>query len=409
MNIVEVNFADLVGHVFNGYDLHMALRQRGYNAGQIVMDKRSNSDSVKCLSRDLILHHQIREFEKVNSISNYLYPYGEEILHCEEFLKADIVHYHILHNGMISLLDYPRLMNAKRAVWTVHDPWIVTGNCVHPLGCDKWEDGCGECGRIKESDFELDDDNTAFMWEQKKLILAQVDPHIVVASAFMKNYIEKSPITGHFSNIHVIPFGVKTKEYVLAKGKREEGKFRQGKDKIVIGFRADNAEIKGCRYLYEALRKLDVNAGIRLICVGSGIVPADIKGRYQTTELGWVDKEAEMMDFYQSCDIFLMPSLAESFGMMAVEAMASKCVVICFRGTVLEEVTNVPDCGIAVEYLSAGGIASEITRLIKHPEEIRRRGEKGFERVKQNYEFDAYVNKHIELYEEIWKQERRAQ
>ena len=116
-----------------------------------------------------------------------------------------------------------------------------------------------------------------------------------------------------------------------------------------------------------------------------------------------------MMDFYQSCDIFLMPSLAESFGMMAVEAMASKCVVICFRGTVLEEVTNAPDCGIAVEYLSAGGIASEITRLIKHPEEIRRRGEKGFERVKQNYEFDAYVNKHIELYEEIWKQERRAQ
>lgn len=403
MNIVEVNYIDTAGHIFNGYDLHMALRRRGINAGQIVMEKRSESDSVKCLSRDLILHYQIREFERINSISHLLYPYGEEIINCSEFLEADIVHYHILHNEMVSLLDYPRLMNAKKSVWTIHDPWIVTGNCIHPLDCDKWKSGCGGCRRTNEA-FELCSDNTDFMWQQKKRIMAQINPHIVVSCGFMKKYLEESPITGHFSNIHVIPFGVKTEKYACVSLQKQERRLRIGSGKFVIGFRVNGAEIKGCRYIYEALRKIKLGTKIQLICVGGGGVPEDIKGIYQTTELGWVDDESEMMNFFQSCDLFLMPSLAESFGMMAVEAMASKCAVICFRGTVLEEVTNAPDCGIAVEYLSSDALASEIVRLTEHSEEAVRRGEKSFEYVKEHYSFETYVDRHVELYEEILKE-----
>lgn len=405
MNIVEVNFADAVGHIFNGYDLHLALRQRGFEAGQIVMDKRSNSDSVKSLSKDLVLHHQIREFEKVHSISNLLYPYGEEIVHCKEFLRADIVHYHILHNGMVSLLDYPRLMNAKKSVWTIHDPWIITGNCVHPLSCDRWKKGCGECKRINEIYFELSADNTDFMWEQKRRILAQVNPHIVVASNFMKWYLQKSPITEHFSDIHVIPFGVKIEKYAHANRVKRERKLQVigNNNKFVIGFRADQADIKGNKYVYEALRKVSPGTQVQLICVGNGKVPGDIRNMYQTTELGWVDDEQEVMDFYQACDLFLMPSLAESFGMMAVEAMASECAVICFKNTVLEEVTNAPECGIAVEYLSSDALAAEIVRLAEHPDEALRRGRKGFEYVEAHYNFDTYVDRHIELYEEILK------
>lgn len=401
MNIVEVNFADLVGRIFNGYDLHMALREKGVNACQIVMDKRSESDSVKCLSKDLVLHHQIHEFEKVNSISNLLYPYGEEMIHCREFSQADIVHYHILHNGMVSLLDYPRLMNAKKSVWTIHDPWIITGNCVHPLACDKWKRGCGGCNRINEIYFELSTDNTDFMWEQKRRIMAQVNPHIIVASEFMKRYLQESPVTEHFSDIHVIPFGVKTEKYARANCEKRERQLQVKDQKLVIGFRADQAEIKGCRYIYEALRKVGLGAKIQLVCVGNGKVPEDIKRMYRTTELGWIDEEQKIMDFYQACDIFLMPSLAESFGMMAVEALASECAVICFKGTVLEEVTNAPECGIAVEYLSSDALASEITRLTEHPEEAIRRGRKGFGYVEAHYGFDAYVDRHIELYEEI--------
>ena len=99
-----------------------------------------------------------------------------------------------------------------------------------------------------------------------------------------------------------------------------------------------------------------------------------------------------------------MPSLAETFGVMAIEAMAAGCTVISFKDTVLEEVTNAPECGIAVEYSSSDAIAEAIMHLLGHPEELSDRGRKGCEFVKENYSFDQYVDRHIRLYQEIMEE-----
>lgn len=400
--ILEINVSDLSGHVFNGYDLHLNLIKRGISAGQIVLDKKSRTESVKALSKDLILHYQIREFERVHSINNFLYPCGEELLYLPEYQSADLVHYHILYNGVASLLDYPRLMNSKKSVWTIHDPWIITGNCLYPLSCEKWKTGCGDCDKTDEILFKLSNDTTNFMWNQKKAILSQIDPHIIVSCGFMKDYLKQSPMTQHFSKIHIIPFGIDSNKYTLEDRKKHQ--YRKSNNKIVIGFRSDRLERKGCKYIYQAFRKLDAGKKIKLLCVGNEAVPTDIKDKYDTTELGWIDEEIEMIKFYQSCDIFLMPSLAETFGLMAIEAMAAGCTVICFRGTVLETVICAPECGIAVEYQSAEALANAIRYLLRHPGELIGRGEKGHQFVEERYSFDTYVDRHIELYHEIMEE-----
>ena len=400
--ILEVNVSDLSGHVFNGYDLHIALIKRGISAGQLVLDKRSTSGSVISIPKDLILHYQIREFEKIHSINNFLYPCGEAIFSSPEFQAADLVHYHILYNGAASLLDYPRLMNAKKSVWTIHDPWILTGNCLYPLMCGGWKTGCGNCKKTNEILFKLNQDTTNFMWEQKKRILSQMNPHIVVSCGFMENYLKQSPLTQHFSNVHIIPFGIDPDKYSL-KGEGHSD-IRKDREKTVIAFRSDRLERKGCKYIYEALQKLNAGNKIELLCVGNENVPSYIKDKYHTTELGWVDDESEIIRFFQSCDIFLMPSLAETFGVMAIEAMAAGCTVISFKDTVLEEVTNAPECGIAVEYSSSDAIAEAIMHLLGHPEELSDRGRKGCEFVKENYSFDQYVDRHIRLYQEIMEE-----
>lgn len=399
IKILEVNTSDFSGHIFNGHDLHLELIKRGIPAGQLVLDKRSAKESVKSLSRDLILRYQIREFERVRSINNFLYPCGEGLFRTAEFQSADLVHYHILYNGVVSLLDYPRLMNAKKSVWTIHDPWILTGNCLYPLQCDKWKNGCGDCEKTDESLFKLKYDTTNFMWMQKKRILSQINPHIIVSCGFMEKYLKQSPMTQHFSKIHTIPFGIDMGKYAL-KTKKWKG-FRKNTEKIVIAFRSDRLERKGCKYIYQALLKLNAGDSIELLCVGNEAVPSYVKNKYRTTELGWVHEESKIIQFYQSCDIFLMPSLAETFGMMAIEAMAAGCIVICFKETVLEEITNAPDCGIAVEYLSSDAIANAIVYLLEHPKDIVCRSEKGREYIKRKYSFDTYVNRHIELYQEI--------
>ncbi len=395
MNILQVNFSDLIGHIFNGYDLHLSLNQMGINANQVVRDKRSNQSSVLELKKDVVLQHQIRQFEKEYSISNLIFPYGEELRNLQEYKTADIVHYHIMHNGMVSLLDYPILMNEKKAVWTIHDPWILTGNCVHPLSCEKWKSGCKECDRLDEIYFEMNQDNTSFMWNVKKEILSQVNPHIIVSCDFMKKYIQESPLTQHFTNIHTIPFGLKIEKYDLSTKEYSRN------NKTVIGFRCEDAQIKGCNFIYEALRLLEDKSKFVIYCVGSGNVPKDIQQSFEIHELGWVDEEEKMIEFLLRCDIFLMPSLAETFGLMAIEAMAAGAVVISFKGTVLEEITSSPDVGISVEYKSYMGIYEAIRKLDNNPSELRVRGIRGHALVKEKYTFNDYVNKHRLLYESI--------
>ena len=320
MKLLQVNCTDLPGN-FSGYSLNAELRKSGINAKQVVLDKYSTEDAdVLEIKQDMALHQILRWAEDKDSVSNLLYPYGKSFLKSKEFVEADVIHYHILHRYMFSLFDYPALMNTKKTVWTIHDPWIITGNCVHPLCCSKWKTGCGKCDRLQEKGFEMREDHTALMWKIKYDVLKQVNPYIVVASKFMEEYLHRSPITNHFDRIYRIPFGVKVEEYHL----KEKERIRQQRGilgEVVIGFRADDNPIKGCKYIYEALSVLAEKGKIVLAAVGGGKIREDIKETYRVYEFGWLDDEKQVVDFMLMCDIFLMPSIAESFGYMALEAM----------------------------------------------------------------------------------------
>lgn len=52
-------------------------------------------------------------------------------------------------------------------------------------------------------------------------------------------------------------------------------------------------------------------------------------------------------------------------------------------------------------YKDSDSIVKVVERLIKNPNECRARGEKGKEIVKKYYNYQEYVNKHINLYKEI--------
>ncbi len=400
MNIVEIDYSDLTGRHFNGYELHRGLLSKGIHAEQVVKWKEGILDTVSMYGDDKVFDCQIRALEEKYSVQNLLFPYASELEKLEAFQKADIVHYHLIHKGAFSLLDLPELMKQKKSVWTIHDPWIVTGKCIHPLDCIGWKNGCQKCQRLSEP-FEMKEDNAAFMWKVKKEILSQVNPDIIVASEFMKHYIQESPITSHFSRIHKIPFGIEADKYNLREQNLYQAKLGIPKDKFVIAFRCDKYEVKGCKYIYNALRKIGTEKEIFLVCVGDGDIPDDIQESYQMRSFAWLNDEQLIREILIASDLFLMPSLAESFGLMAVEAMAAGCAVICFEGTVPAEITEAPYCGIAVKYKSASDIAEKIMELKVNCRLTKELGQKGHELVKRKYRFEDYVDRHIHLYEEI--------
>lgn len=403
MKITYVHYIDLLGRVFNGYDLHCSLNALGHDCTMIVNEKLSGTTSViGMLNKRLrYVHSLLADLETDLGICDMLFPYTYQLSAYPDFQNADIVHYQMIHSQVLPIDQWKYALQNKRVVWTIHDPWLVTGHCVYPLECDKWKTGCHACSRVAEEPFAAQTDKSAQIWAIKKMALQDIDPEIIVSTEFMKQYITNSPLTRHFSHIHKIPFGIDLEKRKPQDKKESRQIFGIPDNCFVIAFRAANGPIKGMSYIFEALEKLKTDTPVALLTVGTGTIPEFVRYRYRCFELGWQNDEMVMNRFFSAADVFIMPSLAESFGMMAVEAMALECPIIVFDGTVLPEITFAPQCGISVPCKDSDALANAVKRLIENPLERYKRGELGRAIVETNYKYSDYVSAHLELYQSI--------
>lgn len=408
MNIVQVTEADLPGKIFNGYELAKSLNKLGYNASQIVIEKYGNDEFVKPLltENEKFVRNILKSLENELSMNAGLFPYGNNLLNNCVFNSSDIVHYHLIHNNFLSINDFQKLTNCKKSVWTIHDPWLVTGHCIYPLECENWKEGCYECKNLNDTTFRLKFDKANELWRIKRNALKNVNIDLVVGSDFMLKYLKNSPITKHMDKIHKIPFGIDLDKIDFQEKSIAKKEFNIPENNIVIGFRNESNSIKGVKYICEALMSLESSENVILITVGNEKVPIDLKEKFKILELGWQNDEKVMNKFYNATDIFLMPSLAETFGLMAIEAMVHECNVIVFKDTVLEEITFSNKCGIAVKYKSSYELANKIQELIYNKDERIYRGKLGKEIVSKYYKYSDYIDKHIKLYENIFERNK---
>ena len=98
MKIIQINNTDLPGARFNGYNLQKNFNSRGINTKQLVYEKLSNDENVITFSDSVNTSDIYREFENRHSIKSIVFPYAHKIMNMREFLDADIVHYHLIHN-----------------------------------------------------------------------------------------------------------------------------------------------------------------------------------------------------------------------------------------------------------------------------------------------------------------------
>lgn len=411
MKILHVNNVDLLGSRFNGHDMQRALNARGITADQIVMERMGSDPHTRLLSTNLgggCLRSRIVTGEQKVSIHAMIYPYLLKLKNMPEFQKADIVHYHLLHNFFGSLPLFPQVTTLKPAVLTVHDPWIFTGHCVYPRECSKWMTGCGECPHLDDH-FSMEKDRTVLQWKVKQKIFSKVNLDLVVASDYMMDLVKRSPITRYIKYVHLVPFGIDTNIFSPARNQKEIRR-RLGipKENFVLFFRADCSKYKGLPSIRYVLDRLKKKNKVTLLAVGEPGLLADYNGKYQIIDFGWITDDNLLADLYSACDVFLMPSIEEAFGLMAIETMASGRPLVCFEGTSLPAVSFAPECGIAVPKNDEEALLAVVKRLRESPEERYVRGEIGRKMAQEHYRFEDYIERHIHLYEEILHRKKQG-
>lgn len=411
MNVLQINYTDLPGRRFNGYDLLADLGTRGVRGRQAVLSKASDNADVVSLwddAQDGRLQEALFNAEARLSMDNLLYPWGRVLAGTPDFRGADVVHFHLVHGRMISLFDLPWLSGLRPSVWTLHDAWALTGHCIQPGTCTGWLDGCTDCPSL-EADVPLREDRADRMWRIKRRVFAEADLDIVVASEFMLDMVSRSPITEHVSRVHLVPFGIDVTAFRDDLGRSASRKLLGiGEDDFVVFFRAAPSPDKGLAYIKEALGSRPPSRPTTLLTVDRRGLVGELASDYRIVDLGWVEDASLYPRLYSACDVFLMPSTAEGFGLMALEAMAAGRPVVCFEGTALPSVTHVPECGIAVESRDAGALRDAIDRLASSPEEAERRGRLGRKIAVEHFSRERYLDALTSLYVSVLARSHKA-
>lgn len=405
MKVVEVNNIDLPGCRFNGHDLQIMLNERGHDAKHFVFDKLgTNENTLKITKTEggKFIQGMVIEFEKKLSLQSTIFPFGEIIGRSKEFREADVVHFHLIFNYFMSLYSFERLAQQKPIIWTLHDPWALTGHCVYPVDCKGWLDGCAKCPYLDRY-APLKEDNSHSIWKMKKEIYNHMNIDIVVASPWMQNLVKTSPLTSHFKRVHLIPFGVDLKLFKQRKNRKEiRSKLGIAPDSFVIMFRQDDQEWKGLPYIKDMLKKLNSKRPITILTVGRTGLLEELKEKYQIIEYEWITDNDVMVELYSAANLFLMPSVAEAFGLMAIESMACSLPIIVFEGTSLPSVTYAPECGISLNKGDTKAFVKTVKRLVDNPEECNERGLKGRVLAEKRYDVNRYNKEMLDLYEEVY-------
>ena len=409
MKILEVNSVDLVGNRFNGYDMIDIIGDKEFDIKQAVVNKMSDNPKVVELITNnaykIIYDKFVYYEEPKQSIKNILSITTPALIHSKEYKEADIIHFHAYHNTELSLYALRKIAQEKKVVITLHDPWFLTGRCVHFYDCDKWKNGCNKCEHLTTL-FPLKEDNCHYFWELKKNVFKDLDVDLIIPTDWLFNLVKESPILKDIEHKHKIFFGIDKNKFGKISYKDARKKLNIKDDEIVLFHRAQN-EFKGTPYVLEALKMMEPNEKITILtCEGIGLLD-EVKDKFNIRDLGLL-KDEQMITTMNACDIFLMPSIGENAGLMAVEAMTCGKPIIIFNNTGLPYVTHAPECGYLVKNRDSEDLKKAILYLIDNKEEREKRGKLGKKIVDKEYSNDKYYESLRKMYREVYKRKKKT-
>ncbi|WP_376098579.1 glycosyltransferase [Roseomonas sp. CCTCC AB2023176] len=397
IQVAQVTRSDLMGGRFTGFSVRHLLAERGIESRHLVFDPLSDDPAVTRIldypgSRRFVAAASRAEYRRGHHALFQAHSLG--LPAHRAFRRADVVHYHVIHDGFFSIAALPLLTRLKPSVWTWHDPWIMTGHCMHPIECGRWRTGCGACPDLRRP-FEMAFDNTARSFAVKRRIVNATRADIVLASRWMMRMAEASPMA-RGARLHHVPFGVDLSRFAPRDPAPARAALGIRPDDVVVAVRGFGSPLKGTAELVQALEA--VTAPITLLLMQDDGAFDRLIGRHRIVSLDWSNDEEALIRAYAAADLFAMPSTGEAFGMMAVEAMACGKPVVVFEGTALPEVTFAPECGIAVPLRDVAALAAAVQYLATDEADRLARGRRARELAERHYSADLYADRLADLY-----------
>jgi len=200
--------------------------------------------------------------------------------------------------------------------------------------------------------------------------MAESYDRVVCTTAFAREEFDRIGAP----NVQRVPLGVDLSTFAPAH--RDDGWRRAlagGADALIVHCGRLSPEKHVERSVDTVAELTESGAAVRLVIAGDGPRRRALERRARglpVTFLGFLSDRGDLARLLASADVSLAPGPHETFGLAALEALASGTPVVVSASSALREIVR-PGCGAAVAD-AAPAFASAVTGLLESPEELRR-------------------------------------
>ncbi|MEO1429953.1 MAG: glycosyltransferase family 4 protein [Cyanobacteria bacterium J06633_8] len=245
--------------------------------------------------------------------------------------------------------------------------------------------------------------------EKIRLSLADL---IITSSEYSKNEIVSVGINPDL--VHVLSPGLDRDKFNLSfnlSSSSDELNYKNSKKILCVG---NYVPRKGIIYLIKALSQIQYKE-FTLDLVGN----RKDNSSYYNLLINAVEKlkltecvvfhdganQENLKQLYASADIFVLPSLKETFGIVFLEAMHYGLPIITTNVSAMPELVKQGQNGILVPPADSQALAEAITTLIEQPNLIKQMGEYGRKKVANSYYWEHTCSKFVSIIENMNKQQ----
>jgi glycosyltransferase involved in cell wall biosynthesis len=162
---------------------------------------------------------------------------------------------------------------------------------------------------------------------------------------------------------------------------------------------------KGHRYLFEAMPKIKYQfPDVKLVIIGHGDEDLIAELKEYAVDFGFSENilfqgyQANIYDYLQQSDLMVVPSIAEGFGLIFLEAYNAKIPLIGFDVPATNEVIVHEKTGVLVPLYNTEKLAKEINTILASKTKAKEYSEAGYLRLKNYFSLSRMVTETIQFY-----------
>jgi glycosyltransferase involved in cell wall biosynthesis len=331
---------------------------------------------------------------RVEKFGLFSYPIlGTNVAKLAEVKNADIIYIHWALDGFLNLRSIGQLARLNKPVIIfMHDMWSITGGCHYSFTCEKYKTGCGECqmfSTVKKNDLSAREFNSKAKLYSKYSNLYFVSPSKWLYDCARQSLLTKDKPLFYIPNLLDTtlfkPFDKNTAKQILNIDTSEKV--------IAFGAVSVDSPYKGWSYLQKAMEILAEDKNflkITVLIFGSGYKKEIADAiPFKTKFMGYLNDQYSTLMVYNAADVFVAPSLAETFGYVVLESLSCGTPVVGFDVGGIPDMIKHKENGYLAKYKDAADIAEGIKFCLIN----QLKGGNS-----QIFESKEIVNKHLKLF-----------